>query len=103
MLKNEVSKFPFSTKSGQKGGGVESYHDNIRRKMSQKRRRGVHQRAEIKVAKSQQQIVPGRRDEIMLLEGSEGKCHCALGARSASVSARRVEVVFAADFPSDAG
>lgn len=32
--------------------------------------------------------MPGRHDEIMLLEGSEGKCHCAPGARSA----RRVKL-----------
>lgn len=64
---------------------------------------GCPSKSRDKSSKSQQQIVPGRHDEIMLLEGSEGKCHCAPGARSASVSARRVEVVFAADFPSDAG
>lgn len=43
-------------------------------------------------SKSQQQIVPGRHDEIMLLGGSKGKRHCAPGARSASVSARRVKL-----------
>lgn len=31
----------------------------------------------------QQQVVPGRHDEIMLLGESEGKCHCTLGAGSA--------------------
>lgn len=40
----------------------------------------------------QQQIVPGRHDEIMLLEGSEGKCHGTPGVRSASVSSRRVKL-----------
>lgn len=31
----EVSKFTFSAKSAENGGGVEFYHDNIRKKMSQ--------------------------------------------------------------------
>lgn len=37
--------------------------------------------------------MPGRHDEIMLLEGSEGKCRCAPGARS---ERQKSEVVFPA-------
>lgn len=52
----EVSKFTFSAKSEENGGGVEFYHDNIRKKMSQTCHRGVHQRVEIKVANSSSKL-----------------------------------------------
>lgn len=54
--KNEVSKFTFSAKSEENGGGVEFYHDNIRKKMSQMCHRGVHQTLEIKVPNSSSKL-----------------------------------------------
>lgn len=45
----EVSKFTFSAKSEENGGGVEFYHDNIREKVSETCHRGVHQSIEMKV------------------------------------------------------
>lgn len=52
----EVSKFTFSAKSEENGGGVEFYHDNIRKKMSQMCHRGVHQRVEIKIMNSSSKL-----------------------------------------------
>lgn len=52
----EVSKFTFFTKSEENGGGVEFYHENIRKKMSQMSHRGVHQRVEIKVLNSSSKL-----------------------------------------------
>lgn len=52
----KVSKFTFSTKSGESGGGVESYHDSVRKRMSQTCLRGVHHRAEIKALNSSSKL-----------------------------------------------
>lgn len=52
----KVSKFTFSTKSGESGGGVESYHDSVRKRMSQTCLRGVHHRAEIKASNSSSKL-----------------------------------------------
>jgi len=55
-FEKEVSKFTFSAKSEENGVGVEFYHDNIRKKMSQTCHQGVHQRADIKVPNSSSKL-----------------------------------------------
>lgn len=53
---------------------------------------GCPSKSRDKSTEFQQQIVPGSHDEIMLLEGSEGKCQGTPGVRSASANSTRVKL-----------